>query len=250
MWLEQLFPGSERCSLRRGSSVCLPMACLVDTLADGRAFELEPRVPSWPLWGCSGHMTKGTAGLNPDDTPRKLSSSPAPRNWGLRPEEVRIKPKAKAGASPSEATKAMLGASFLTPSSIRLVGDSWRKKTVNSGFRTLELEGGYMAKWAENEGMLHHPLTPIGIREPGILPPWFLPFRSQGLAWSLHTGSSWGPSPSSLPPVGRNGRAQTCDMCTFSKEEKSTRLGLGLASGGRADPVSQQTASASRIWFT
>lgn len=28
-------------------------------------------------------MTKGTAGLTPDDTPRKLSSSPAPRNWGL-----------------------------------------------------------------------------------------------------------------------------------------------------------------------
>lgn len=166
------------------------------------------------------------------------------------PESCRPLPPPGIGASPSEATKAMLGASFLTPSSIRLVGDSWRKKTVNSGFRTLELEGGYMAKWAENEGMPHHPLTPIGIREPGILPPWFLLLCSQGLAWSLHTGSSWGPSPSSQPPVGRNGRARTCDVCTFSKEEKSPRSGLGLASGGRADPMSQQTASASRIWFT
>lgn len=47
LWPEQLLPGSERCSLRRGPLVCLPRAGLVETLADGHAFELEPRVPSW-----------------------------------------------------------------------------------------------------------------------------------------------------------------------------------------------------------
>lgn len=55
------------------------------------------------------------AGLLPDDHLRELSSSPSPRNWGLRPEEVRIKSKAKAGASRLETTKANARGFFSDP---------------------------------------------------------------------------------------------------------------------------------------
>ena len=73
-----------------------------------------------PLWSCSLWLQQipgsmGTAGLLPDDHLRKLSSSPFPRNWGVRPEEVRIKSKAKVGTSPLEAMKANAGGFFSDP---------------------------------------------------------------------------------------------------------------------------------------
>lgn len=54
--------------------------------------------------------------------------------------EVRFKPTAEAGACPLEVEKATLGASFLAASSVRLTADSWRKKTVKSGFSILGAE--------------------------------------------------------------------------------------------------------------
>lgn len=52
--------------------------------------------------------------------------------------EVRIKPKAKAGASPLAALKAILG-----PIWVRLIGDSWRKKILTqvSALQILSMGG-------------------------------------------------------------------------------------------------------------
>jgi len=63
---------------------------------------VSPPGPLWSrsLWLQRIHVSVGTVGLLPDDHLRKLSSSLSPRNWGQRPEEVRVKPKAKVGGFP------------------------------------------------------------------------------------------------------------------------------------------------------
>lgn len=82
---------------------------------------------------------------------------------------MRTKPTAKAAPHTPEAAKAALGASLLAPSSVSLVGDSWGKKTVNSGFSALDFERGVWPSGWRNGKMLHQP--PAQGRGPGILSP-------------------------------------------------------------------------------
>lgn len=104
------------------------------------------------------------------------------------------------------------------------------KENINSGFSASDFEHGWLAKWEEKLKRCQPP-APIGVWRPRILPAQQLCHPCcQGLAWSFHEAG--------VPALvlrnarlGRNRRAQMCETCTFSKEEKRDQLGFGLALG-------------------
>lgn len=76
---------------QQGPSDWLPRACLVGTLADGHAFELEPCAPTLPalellsLAPGDPDVSLGRPRFAPDDILRKLLPHPQPGNWGMKP---------------------------------------------------------------------------------------------------------------------------------------------------------------------
>lgn len=240
MWPAQLFLGLEKRSLGKGP-LGLPPQAGPDPrrLADGRAFDLEPRAPPGPLGSCCPWFQGiplcpwGQLGLHQMTTQKAVT--PDTGGWAHR--EARTKPKAKTGPSRLEAAEAPSGHLFRPPPRSGGLGTLGGRGqfTQVSALWTWSLGG--RRKTNDATPTAPSPWGP-GARSPS---PWFLcRLCSQG--WlGLYTEAALG-IPAMDPrqgchELGRNGGGGTrmCETCTFSKEDEEGRLGSGLALEGRAD---------------
>lgn len=192
MWPAQLFLGLEKRSLGKGP------------------LDLPPQAgpDPWRLWQTDVHLTlshvpaltpsgvavpgsRGSQCVHGDSwacTRRQPQEAVIPGTGGWAHREARTKPKAKTGPSRSEAAEAPSGLLFRPPprsGGLRTLGGIGQFTQV-SALWTWSLGG--RRKTNDATATAPSPWGP-GARSPS---PWFLCRPcSQGLAWSLHRGSSW-----------------------------------------------------------